>query len=202
MIYEKLCIICNNEFVTERSNTLYCSKRCRNRVRYLPQQIVNSLTVRNAQFTRRANNYTRTVQNQTRLESNPLDIDRLIASAKELAMKRGIKVDNQKMQETADYLKHGIIADNLKYINKEDPAMGNADGFDRKSEDVQSNTQEVQHDSNSDFNQSSSSVSSNNDSGNGASNKESKTDGTGGLAPISNNGQQFKGLRRLGGVIK
>src|SRR5579859_4304640 len=51
IVYSKLCIICANNFDTFKVNSLYCSKKCRNRTRYLPQNIINSLIEKYSQFT-------------------------------------------------------------------------------------------------------------------------------------------------------
>src|ERR1700687_5867417 len=122
MVFSKICIICSNEFFTVRSNTLYCSKKCRNRVRYLPQQIVNSLVKRNAQFTMKANKFTASIQGRT-IETLPADIQLCEAKARDEARRRGIKVSS-------------IVDDNLDYINTTDPALGDSTGFGIKPDNI------------------------------------------------------------------
>lgn len=122
-VYSKICIICSHEFFTVRVNSLYCSKKCRNRVRYLPQPIINSLIKRNAQFTMKANKFTASIDNKT-INSAPItneEIAYATALARDEARKRGINLT--KVEDA-----------NIDFINKTDPANGGSDGFGVSSE--------------------------------------------------------------------
>lgn len=61
-VYQKICIICSKNYYTQRLNTLYCSRSCRNRARYLPPNLLASLVRRNSQWAISASRYTSMVQ--------------------------------------------------------------------------------------------------------------------------------------------
>lgn len=119
IIYSKICIVCMGQFETTRMNTLCCKKQCRNRLRYYPQKLINSLTERVARFTTFKKYGDSLVSSSTVLSGQVFDTPELkhaMALARDEARRRGIKVDK-------------IVDDNLDFINPSDPALGGSDGF-------------------------------------------------------------------------
>lgn len=185
VMYSKLCIVCQNVFETTKVNTMCCTKPCRNRLRYLPQHVINSLIQRVSMFTT-FKKYGDAIVSAPSVRSGglftPEQIAQGLAEAKALAARRG---------HTPPQIDQ-VLEDNLKYINKEDPAAGDADGFGVKPtivhEDIKIEAQP--YDNNSTVESDSSVV-----GGTGSSNgNDSQENSTGGLASVKRNG-----LRRLGG---
>lgn len=56
-IYQKVCVIDQKLFSTTRLSTLFCSKHCRNRSRYMKPALLAQLVQRNQAFTINANKY-------------------------------------------------------------------------------------------------------------------------------------------------
>src|SRR5258708_5870504 len=119
IIYSKICIICANNFDTFKVNSLYCSKRCRNRVRYLPQHIINSLIEKYSQFTS-VKKFGDSIVSQPQvlkdMKFSNTDMNIAAGLAKAEADKRGIK-------------RSAIVDNNLDFINTTDPANGDSTGF-------------------------------------------------------------------------
>lgn len=62
--YMKICVICQVSFSCSRIDRLYCSPTCKNRTRYMPLELLNTLKKRNEQFMIKANNFAASVSNQ------------------------------------------------------------------------------------------------------------------------------------------
>lgn len=191
VIYSKICIICSRNYDTFRVNTVYCSKKCRNRARYLPQRIINSLIEKYSIFSTVQRFGDAVVSSNTALKGKPFtqaELEQAQKIANALAFERGLKIKNP--QDGPANLP-GTVIDNLKYINETDPASGGSDGFGVKSEDNnngQNNT--------SDRNNSSMSVD------NGTDTSSNSNESSTGRLVQPEQPQQRRGLRRLGKLNK
>lgn len=119
MIYSKFCIICSTEYESTRRNSVFCSKKCNNRARYLPEKLLNELIARNARFTMSvANTFTKSIVD-TRFsgyapkgatKNNPLGEDEalLIAHARSIAESRGINVPSGQSLEEINKNRHPV----------------------------------------------------------------------------------------------
>lgn len=58
MFFNKICPICSKSFQCKKISTLFCSKKCNNRTRYLPKHLIQELVRRNNNYTYEANNFT------------------------------------------------------------------------------------------------------------------------------------------------
>lgn len=75
--YQKICIVDFKPFITKRMNTLYCSRKCANKARSFPRELLEQLMIRVAPCTRvfdRPNKATREFLEQ--FANNTLGIDR------------------------------------------------------------------------------------------------------------------------------
>lgn len=119
LVYQKLCIICSRNFESSRVNALYCSKKCQNRTRYLPQRLINSLIEKYSLFTS-VKRYGDGIQSpQTVLQEQKF-------SEQELNM--------AKAEARAIAASRGIIPDQSKYIFENDPANQGPEGFGVRSD--------------------------------------------------------------------
>jgi undecaprenyl pyrophosphate synthase len=50
-MYKQVCIVCQEEFISDRVNGVMCGKKCRNKARYLPKDLLARLRRRNSSFT-------------------------------------------------------------------------------------------------------------------------------------------------------
>lgn len=177
VIYQKMCIICSHNFDSFKVNALYCGKKCRNRARYLPQRLINSLIEKYSSFTTVKRFGDSVISSQEVIKGelfNNAELKEAELSARALAKERGIKLPT-------------VVEDNLKFINKIDP-IGDADGFGVSDTDIQAQ-EETQNDNN---------TGNNVDTGDSNNIVSSSVQGhTDGFLPI---GVQRKGLRKLGGV--
>ena len=125
MPYSKICPIDSKAFICKKISTIFCSKKCRNRARSLPEPLRLELIRRSSLYVMKANNYVVEVQdasgNITNVGyepkgatiANPLGKDEgyLIALAK--MKKEQQDRDNQDKQQSIESSSgFGIIGDN------------------------------------------------------------------------------------------
>lgn len=147
-VYSKICVICSKDFTCLRINTMYCSKKCANRARSLPSNLMEALVRRSQKFTVNTmlHKGVGIEQSSEATDSNPAgkDLGLLVASAKAKATERGIKTTGFSTKDALltigpnklanDKMKK-VTEDNLKYINTED-AITDASGFRESAEGV------------------------------------------------------------------
>lgn len=147
-----------------RISTLFCTKTCANRSRSVPPKIREQLITRYSKFSVVTENRPAPIiQDDFRVN---------IAAAKEELRKRGRSVPT----ELENITLNDVLKDNIKYINKEDPANGGSDGF---------GISDISEDTNIPAASTSSETSNNNS-------ESGKTEHSNGLLPR-------RGLRRIGG---
>lgn len=145
-LYSKICIICSKSFLTQRISTAYCSKKCANRSRSIPDKLLESLMKRAKKFT--VNTLvTKGVEypeHEGSTDTNPAgnDIGLLVASAKAIASQRGIRTDFS--IEDALLKNNTVLRDNLKYISPKD-SIEDADGFGQRPDSLQASVAEQQN---------------------------------------------------------
>ena len=124
LLYNKICIVCMGNFQTTRITTLCCKKQCRNRLRYYPQKLINSLVERVSRFTT-FKRYGDSIVSSPQILSGQVfespELKHAVALARDEARRRGIKVSS-------------IVDDNLDFINTTDPANGDSTGFKKQEE--------------------------------------------------------------------
>lgn len=159
----------------------------------MPQKLINALIEKYSMHTTVQKFGDSIVSSNLAVKGNlftPAELEMAAKMARVIVSSRGItppKIDT-------------VVEDNLKFINRIDPALGGADGFGVKPtivhEDIKIEAQP--YDNNNDIVEGNSSFVGDTGDSNDNGNKEDKTNGTGGLASVAR--LQTKGLRKLGGV--
>ena|SRR5580698_5500685 len=155
MYYKKTCPICLKQYFASKINTLYCSKKCNNRSRSIPDPLLKNLIKSVSIYTMDVKEYQRSIM------INPLDIandtqryiptidnalgkdaDYLIALAKMEAeqRKRDKEIEEQKKEQSANGF--GFVTTQETNGDQNVLFNGNNDSVDSNSGVIDKGTQE------------------------------------------------------------
>jgi hypothetical protein len=92
MMYKKICIIDQKIFYAIKINKVFCSKRCANRARYLPKNLVASLIHRNSVYTMKADGYVAMVEDRNGNEVSVGEHIKAVSSEHPLGKEEGLLI--------------------------------------------------------------------------------------------------------------